>query len=123
LEIAKGIGPTNIQQHGGGAAMKMLSIATYDVAKAGDVAKATDKVYSATPGYKPLAMYICLGNPFPGEIPPNSLVTLTISEVQSENDLAAISYPLSLAGVSFHRVPVFEMKPGKSAETEKKFKG
>ena len=103
--------------------MKMLSISTFDVAKAGDVAKATDKVYSTTPGYKPLATYICLGNPFPREIPPNSIVTLTIAEVANENDLAAISYPLTLAGVSFQRVPVLEMKPGKSAETEKKLKG
>jgi len=103
--------------------MKMLTISTYDVAKTGDVAKATDKVLSATPGYKALAMYTCLGNPFPGQIPPNSLVTLTISEVQNENDLAAISYPLALAGVSFHRVPILEIKPGKSAEVEKKLKG
>ena len=58
--------------------MKLLTIATFDVAEAGDVAKTTDKIYSTTPGYKPLAMYTCLGNPFPGEIPSNSMVTLTL---------------------------------------------
>ena len=103
--------------------MKILAISVFDPAKAGEAAKVLDKVLPNTPGYKPLAMYICLGNPFPGEIPPNSMVGITIAEVENENALAAVSYPLALAGMSAHRVPVLEMKPGKSSETEKKLKG
>ena len=103
--------------------MKMLAISVFDPAKAGEAAKVLDKVLPNTPGYKPLAMYMCLGNPFPGEIPPNSMVGITIAEVENENALAAVSYPLALAGMSIHRVPVLEMKPGKSSETEKKLKG
>ncbi len=103
--------------------MKILAIAVYDPSKAAEISKVSDKVLPNTPGYKALAMYACLGNPFPGEIPPNSMVTITIAEVENENALAAVSYPLALAGVSFHRVPILEMKPGKSVETEKKLRG
>ena len=103
--------------------MKMLSIAVYDPSKLGEISKVTDKVHTNTPGYKPLAMYVCLGNPFPGEIPPNSMVSITIAEVENENALAAVNYPLVLAGMSIHRVPILEMKSGKVAETEKKLRG
>jgi hypothetical protein len=103
--------------------MKILAISVFEPAKAGEAAKVLDKVLPNTPGYKPLAMYMCLGNPFPGEIPPNSMVGITIAEVDNENALAAVSYPLALAGMSIHRVPILEMKAGKSAQTEKKLKG
>jgi hypothetical protein len=103
--------------------MKILSISVFEPGKAGEVAKVLDKVIPATPGYKPLAMYVCLGNPFPGTIPPNSMVGITIAEVENENALAAVSYPLALAGMNVHRVPVLEMKAGQSAETEKKLRG
>ncbi len=103
--------------------MKMLSISVYDPSKLGEISKVSDKVMSNTPGYKALAMYVCLGNPFPGEIPPNSAVTISIVEAENENALAAVSYPLTLAGMSIHRVPILEVKVGKSVETEKKLKG
>jgi len=103
--------------------MKILAISVFDPAKAGEVAKVLDKVLPNTPGYKPLTTYMCLGNPFPGEIPQNSMVGITIAEVDNENALAAVSYPLALAGMSIHRVPIMEIKPGKSSETEKKLKG
>ena len=103
--------------------MKILSISVFEPSKAGEAAKVLDKILPSTPGYKPLAMYMCLGNPFPGAIPPNSMVGITIAEVENENALAAVSYPLALAGMNIHRVPILEMKPGKSVETEKKLKG
>ncbi len=103
--------------------MKMLAISVYDPSKTAEISKVSDKVLPNTPGYKPLAMYVCLGNPFPGEIPPNSAVTVAIIEAENENALAAVHYPLALAGVSIHRVPILEVKPGKSVETEKKLKG
>ena len=51
------------------------------------------------------------------------MVGVTIAEVENENALAAVSYPLALAGMNIHRVPILEMKPGQSAATEKKLKG
>ena len=68
-------------------------------------------------------MYMCVGNPFPGPIPPNSMVGITIAEVENENALAAVSYALALAGMSIYRIPIMEMKPGQSAATEKRLKG
>jgi len=103
--------------------MKILAISVFEPTKAAEAAKVLDKVLPNTPGYKALATYMCLGNPFPGEIPQNSMVGVTIAEVDNENALAAVSYPLALAGMSIHRVPIMEIKPGKSSETEKKLKG
>lgn len=103
--------------------MKILAISVFEPAKAAEAAKTVDKLISNTPGYKALAMYMCLGNPFPGEIPTNSMVGLTIAEVQDENALAAVSYPLALAGMRIHRIPILEMKPGKVAEIDKKLRG
>jgi hypothetical protein len=103
--------------------MKILSINVFEPAKAAEIAKVADKVMTNTPGYKPLATYMCLGNPFPGEIPPNSLVSLAISEVESEEALSAIAYPMALAGSHVHRVPIMEMTPGGSAEIEQKYRG
>jgi len=51
------------------------------------------------------------------------MVSITIAEVENENALAAVNYPLVLAGMSIHRVPILEMKSGKVAETEKKLRG
>ena len=103
--------------------MKILSVTVSDASKAADLVQVSDKVITNTPGYKPLGTYVCLGNPFPGDIPPNSLVTVTISEVDNEESLAAVSYPMTLAGATIHRVPVLEMTPGSYSETEKKFRG
>ena len=103
--------------------MKILAISVFEPAKAAEAAKVLDKVLPNTPGYKAQAMYMCMGNPFPGPIPPNSMVGITIAEVENENALAAVSYPLALAGMSIHRVPIMEMKPGQSSATEKKLKG
>jgi hypothetical protein len=103
--------------------MKILTISVFEPSKAAEISKVSDKVLPNTPGYKPLAMYVCLGNPFPAEIPPNSMVSITIAEVENENALAAVNYPLVLAGMSIHRVPILEMKSGKVAETEKKLRG
>jgi len=103
--------------------MKILAITVFEPAKIGEAAKVLDKILPNTPGYKPLAMYSCLGNPFPGEIPPNSIVGISIIEVDNENTLAAVAYPLALAGMSIHRVPIMEMTVGKHTETEKKLRG
>ena len=102
--------------------MKFLTITVFDVAKTSDLVKVSDKVMKNTPGYKPLAMYACMGNPFPGEIPPNSMVTVSISEVETDEALGAVTYPLALAGATIHRVPIMEVTPGTSEEVEKKLR-
>jgi hypothetical protein len=103
--------------------MKFLTFVIYDVAKSAEVSKASDKVMSnPPPGYKLLAQYVCLARPFDG-IPPNSLVSVGIAETESAEALAAISYPIMLAGATFYRVPVLEMPIGAGAAEEKKYRG
>jgi hypothetical protein len=90
------------------------------VAKTAEVAKAADQVTSnPPPGFKLLAQYLCLGRPFDG-IPPNTMVNVAIGETDSAEAIAAMSYPLMLAGVTFYRVPILEIPVGGAAEAEKK---
>ena len=102
--------------------MKFLSFAMFDVAKAGELAKVSDKVWaSAPPGIKILSAYVCQGMAFAG-VPPNALVSIDIIEAESNEALAAVNYPLALAGASIWNVPVMELPMGGAAEIEKKMK-
>ena len=103
--------------------MKFLSFVTMPAAKIAEVAAASDKTMaSPPPGYQALANYACLGAPFDG-IPPNSMVSVSISEADSAEALAAVQYPLLLAGATIHRVPIMDVAIGTAVQTEKKFKG
>jgi len=92
----------------------------FDVAKAAEVAQAADKV-AKMPGRKLLAQYACLGLAFPG-VPPNTMVTIGISEVESNEAMAATLYPLELAGATTWAVPVLEMPVAGAAAEEKKYR-
>jgi hypothetical protein len=102
--------------------MKFISFATFDVAKAAELAKVSDKVWaSAPPGIKILSAYVCQGMAFAG-VPPNTLVSIDILEAESNEALAAINYPMALAGASIWNVPVMELPTGGAAEIEKKMR-
>lgn len=100
--------------------MKFLEFSIFSVAKAPEVAQASDKV-AKTPGTKVLAQYICQGIPFAG-VPPNMIVVVSVAEYESNEAIAASQYPLALAGASMWAVPVLEMPAGGGAATEKKFR-
>lgn len=100
--------------------MKFLGFAMYDVAKAVEVAQASDKV-AKTPGRKVLADYVCEGIAFPGQ-PPNTLVSITVAEYESNEAVAAALYPMAIAGATVWAVPVLEMQVGRGAATEKKYR-
>ena len=100
--------------------MKFLGFSMYDVAKATEVAQASDKV-AKTPGRKVLAMYTCMGMAFPG-VPPNTLVGISVAEYESSEAMAARIYPIALAGATVWAVPVLEMPVGRGAATEKKYR-
>ncbi|MBM4446445.1 MAG: hypothetical protein FJ023_03720 [Chloroflexi bacterium] len=103
--------------------MKFMSLGLYDVAKSAEVAKAADQLLSnPPPGFKLLAQYVCLGRPFDG-IPPNTMVSVAIGETDSAEAIAAVSYPLQLAGVTFYRVPLLEIPVAGATAVEKKLKG
>ena len=100
--------------------MKFLMFGMFDVAKAADVAQASDKVWaSPPPGVKMLADYVCLGLAFPGA-PPNTAVGVSVVEAESAEALLAATYPMALAGMSVWNVPIQEMPVGGAAELEKK---
>lgn len=100
--------------------MKFLGFAMYDVAKTVEVAQASDKV-AKTPGRKVLADYVCEGIAFPGQ-PPNTLVSITVAEYESNEAVAAALYPMAIAGATVWAVPVLEMQVGRGAATEKKYR-
>jgi hypothetical protein len=100
--------------------MKFLGFAMYDVAKAVEVAQASDKV-AKTPGRKVLADYVCEGIAFPGQ-PPNTLVSIAVAEYESNEAVAAALYPMAIAGATVWAVPVLEMQVGSGAATEKKYR-
>jgi len=100
--------------------MKFLGFAIYDVAKAAEVAQASDKV-AKTPGRKVLASYTCMGLAFPG-VPPNTLVGISVAEYESNEAMAAAMYPVALAGATVWSVPVLETPMGRGAAIEKKYR-
>jgi len=104
--------------------MKFVMFIMNDVAKMADVAAASDKTMaSPPPGTKLLARYVCLGIPFPGA-PPNTLVVISLREAESAEGMAAISYPLALAGATVWYVPVLEVPvEPRVAEVEEKYRG
>ena len=105
--------------------MKFLLFAMWDAAKTAEVTQAADKVWaSPPPGIKRLAHYICEGITFPGVLlPPNTLVSVGIIEADTNEAIAAASYPMVLAGVSVWHVPVLELPVAGAAEVEKKLRG
>lgn len=102
-------------------ATRFLTFFSYEATKTAEMATAGDKVNSNLPkGTKILASYVCLSPPFP--VPPNTLVNVTITEVDNAEAMAATSYPLLLAGATISRVPIMEVQPKTAAKTEKKYR-
>jgi len=98
--------------------MKVAIFIMWDMSKTAEVAKAADSV-AKIPGRKLLVNYMFQGKPFDG-LPPTTSVSMTVSEVESNEALTAIEYALGLAGATTWAVPVFEIPVGKNVETEKK---
>lgn len=102
--------------------MKFMSLSIYPVAKAGEVAAASDKVWASQPREgRPESSFVLLSVPFP--VPPNSLVVFAIGEEDSAESMAARMYPLMLAGATVNVVPLLEVPYGRGAEVEKKYRG
>ena len=102
--------------------MKFFQFAMFDPAKAAEIAKASDKVWSSPPqGIKILADYVCLGIAFPGT-PPNTVVSMSIVEAKTAEALTAATYPMSLVGATMWNVPVMEMPVAGVSGIEKKMR-
>jgi len=101
--------------------MKFLILSSWPVEKAAEVAAASDKALAnaprerRTPGYMPLCAL--------PEVPPDSMVSISISESDSAEEMAARLYPIMLAGASFNIIPLLEVPAGGAAKAEKKYRG
>jgi hypothetical protein len=103
--------------------MKLLRFAMMDANKTAEVAKAADKVAaSLPPGIKISASYACQGIAFPG-VPAQTLVVVQVVEAESNEAIAASTWPLELAGATIWDVPVLELPVAGAAEVEKKMRG
>jgi hypothetical protein len=101
--------------------MRFLTFFSYEATKTAEIAAVGDKVNANLPkGSKILASYVCLSPPFP--VPPNTLVSFSIGEVDNAEAMAATSYPLMLAGATISRVPIMEVPIKSEAKTEKKYR-
>ena len=102
--------------------MKFMALSMYPVAKTAEVAAASDKVWKERPREgRPESAYLCMTFPFP--VPPNTLVSVSIGEYESVEEIAANIYPVMLAGATVDIIPLLEVPLGRGAETEKKYKG
>jgi len=103
--------------------MKSVIFAMMDVDKTAEVARANDKVWvSPPPGVKLVASYVCQGLAFPG-VPPNTVVSIRVVEAESNEAIAAVIWPISLAGASVWNVPVLELPAIGVAELEGRLRG
>ncbi len=100
--------------------MKFLVFAMFDVAKAAEMAQVNDKL-AETPGRKVLSTYNCMGIAFPG-VPPNTITTVSVVEYENSEAMAAVLYPLELAGATVWAVPVLEIPFAGHAATEKQLR-
>ena len=103
--------------------MKSVIFAMMDVAKTAEVVRADDKVWAnPPPGTKFLVSYACQGLAFPG-VPPNTVVSIRVVEAESNEAIAAIMWPISVAGASVWNVPVLELPTVGVAELEERLRG
>jgi hypothetical protein len=106
----------------GGRKMKFMSLVVYPVEKAAEVVAASDKVWASQPREsRPESIYVLMCVPF--DVPPNSLVSVTISESDSAETMAARVYPVMLAGATVNIIPLLEVPVTGGVKAEKKYKG
>ena len=100
--------------------MKFITFAMFDAAKAVEIAQVADKVAN-TPGQKTMAQYVFQGIAFPG-VPPGKMVSIIVGEAESNEAIAAVHYPLELAGATIWAVPVLELPVAGATVEEKKYR-
>jgi len=102
--------------------MKFMSLVVYPIEKTAEIAAASDKAWAGVPRERrPESVYTLMCVPF--DVPPNSLVSVTISESDSAETMAARVYPLMLAGATVNIIPLLEVPVAGGVKAEKKYKG
>jgi hypothetical protein len=102
--------------------MKFMTLTTWPVEKTAEVAAATDKVWADQPREsRPMVNCVLLCVPF--DVPPNSMVSIGITESDSAEKMAARLYPIMLAGATVQVIPLLDVPIGGGAKAEKKYRG
>ena len=102
--------------------MKFMTMAVFPAGKAAEVAAASDKAWATQPAERrPKSAYVLMAVPF--EVPPQSMVSVYVTEEDSIDAVAARVYPVMLAGANISIIPVMEYSPGGATKTEKKLRG
>lgn len=98
--------------------MKVALFTMFDVDKLGEMGKIGDSI--KVPGNRLEAWYAFQGIPFQG-LPPHTVVTLSIHEVQGNADIMALEMPLARAGATVWAVPVMEIPRGGAVKQGKEY--
>jgi len=104
--------------------MKFLTLSTWPLEKTAEVSAASDKAAARLP--KELrrgSNYILMCIPVGLNVTPGSMVSVSISESDSVEDMAASLYPFELAGGSAQIIPLLEVPMGGSTKADKKYRG
>jgi hypothetical protein len=101
--------------------MKFMTLSSWPVEKSGEVAAANDKVSADIPRERRVPGYVLMCA-LP-DVPPNSMVSIAISEGDNMNEIAARIYPVMLAGATINIIPLLEVPAGGAAKVEKKYRG
>lgn len=103
--------------------MKFMTLAIYPVEKAAEVSAASDKVWANVPKEsRPEAHHVLMSVP-QFDVPPNSIISITIGEDNSAEKIVARVYPIMLAGADIQVIPLLEVPVGGGVKAEKKYKG
>jgi hypothetical protein len=106
----------------GGGKMKFMTLSIWPVEKTAEVAAATDKVWANQPKEsRPVVNCVLLCVPF--DVPPNSMVGVSINESDSAERIAERLYPIMLAGATFQVIPLLDSPVGGGVKAEKKYRG
>jgi len=103
--------------------MKFMSLAIYPVEKAAEVTAASDKVWANMPKQtRPEVHHVLMSVP-QFNVPPNSIISITISEDNSAEKIVERVYPVMLAGATMQVVPLLEVPVTGGVKVEKKYRG
>jgi len=104
--------------------MKFLTLSMWPLEKTAEVSAASDKAAAKLPKeLRGRSNYILMCIPAGLNVPPGSMVSVSIDEADSVEDMAAGLYPFELAGGSAQVIPLLEVPMGGSAKADKKYSG
>jgi hypothetical protein len=104
--------------------MKFLTLSMWPLEKTAEVSAASDKAWAKLPKERREGSnYILMCHPAGLDVPPNTMVSIGISEEMSAEEIAASTYPFTLAGGSIQIIPLLEVLMGSGVKADKKYRG